>query len=128
MSELEVLFHNPDSLDDRELRSVRNKMRMYKFINFAGLGAGVSLGLAFTRQRWALLPFGFAGAVVGNVFAKQYLASAPWALSQPNDKVILDAFTKRYILKTYNMALYTDNSLTAAQHTSVKKAQYQKPY
>ena len=128
MSEIEVLFHNPESLSDRDLSSVRTKMRMYKLIQLSGLGAGIGLGLMRSRKPIIVAPLAIAGGLVGNALGRIYITNTPWVLSESQDKPITNAFINRYLVRSYNMCGYGDSSLTAAEHTSRPNASYKKPY
>ena len=128
MAELQVLFHNPESLDDADLKAVRNRIRLHKLVQL-GAGAGV-LGLAFrlTKNPYMLAPAFEIGYGLGNPLAKLVNNSLPWALSQDKDVEIMRAFESRYIYRTQNATGYGNNALNAASHTTEPNARYKKPY
>ena len=103
MTEMQVLFHNPESLSDADLRAVRQKLRFHNFMQL-GMGGVATLGaMRFTRCNMTL-----AGVFVGSYIASDFLArcfnnTLPWALSEPRDQQIIRAFDQRYVNKTLNL-------------------------
>ena len=130
MAELQVLFHNPESLSDNDLSSIRNKIRIHKTLQYGTGAAAVLIGMRYTKTQAVpmLGAFFLTGYFAGNTIAKMINVSTPWALSQDHDTDIMKAFEQRYANKSLNLAGYGNNSLLAANNISNASARYKKPY
>ena len=128
MAELQVLFHNPESLTDDDLSSIRNKVRIHHAVQFGtGLG-GFFVAIQYTRRNVYLAPSFLASYFVGDHVARLVNNSTPWSLSQEHDPVIMNAFETKFLRNTQNASGYGNNSLNAANHNNMPNARYKKPY
>ena len=135
MADLQTLFHNPESLSDKDLKAIKTKIfsqRLTPFIfgsSFLGLqwfyqsnilrkkycnitGAGVFL-------------FGYA---LGGMYSYKMASGSLKGYDADMDSDILNAFEHRYVQKSLNAAGYGNNALNMASHTKEASARYKKPY
>ena len=123
-----MLFHNPESLDDGELKAVRRKINMAKLPQLAGLGLGAYLGIMRAGYTRYAIKYGVIGLAGGFYLSQQCMRMFPSSLNEPADRDILNAFEQRYVNTSLNASGYGNNSLNAASHTKDSMAYYKKPY
>ena len=116
MSEISVLFHNPESLDDSDLSVVRRRIRTHKTIMFGSGLAALGLTYQYTRNQWLCAPAFLVGYFAGNPVAKYVDYTRPWGLSQERDSEIARAFDQKYLTRAFFTQGFGNNSLNAGQH------------
>ena len=139
MADLQTLFHNPECLSDKDLKSMYWKMRMQS--TFPYLSAAAAGGFMFfmdtsimrramCQKRIGVMALG--GFAVGTTLAYSVGGSSLNNYSEGAkdnfDKQIMDAFEDRYVAKSLNAAGYGSNALNMAGHTKEANAMYKKPY
>ena len=127
MAEFQVLFHNPDSLSDRDLSAVKNKIRLHKLTMLATGAGAAGAGFLLTKKPSYLAGLFIIGYAAGNPVGK-LLNNMRWSLQQPLDSEIATAFETRYMNKSLNLCGYGNNSVTAAGNIQENNARYKKPY
>ena len=129
MAELQTLFHNPESLSDSDLSSIRGKLWMQGWMPwFMGTGAG-AVGFLTSNRCWmrASLFFG-VGLTLGASVAYRMGSSSPSGYDAEMDKEILEAFEQRYVQRSLNACGYGNNALNLAQNTHNPNPRYKKLY
>ena len=140
MADLQTLFHNPESLSDRDLSSIKNHMRlqrMFPLVTAAGFGASMFLlDTRVFRKSHCFMRVGLL-STVGFFWGLERATSlfnnrAPKGFSEVAsdnfDAEIMGAFEDRYVARSLNAAGYGNNALNLASHTKDQTASYRKPY
>ena len=137
MTDLQALFHNPNSFEDKDLAKVKSTLTSQRYtVNmFMVGGAGAMYWLKPTHKyvipRVAL--GWFVGMAVGGYLAyKQIPSDTPSRFSKSAqssmDKQILSAFEKRYVDLSLNACGFGNNGLSIQQDGRHTPFQLQKPY
>ena len=139
MTDLQTLFHNPECLSDKDLKSMYWKMRMQS--TFPYVSAAIAGGAMFfmdtailrksmCQKRIGVMAFG--GFMMGTALAYSVGGSSTNNYSDAAkdnfDKDIMGAFEERYVAKSLNAAGYGSNALNMGSHTKEPNARYKKPY
>ena len=140
MTDLQALYHNPEAFSDADLKLVKKKLTMQRYTPWlTGIGFGGSayvLEMAIFKRRAAnpyllgaatVVGFAIGGAAAYKIAPKNlsaYSADAQEAM----DPEIIQAFEKRQVTTAMNASGYGNNSLTLADDSQKKSAQFRKPY
>ena len=127
MADLRTLFHNPESLSDSELRSIKRQMQFTRVPQPVGLAIGAAIGFQRTKSLYRAAPFAVVGLIGGSMISN-FIPGKFSSLSQPVDEEIMAAFEQKYVDRSLNASGYGNNALNAASHTKDPSAEYKKPY
>ena len=140
MTDLQALFHNPESFSDRDLSKVLWKLKVQAYFPYATAGAGGAAmfmyDTAILRKSMCLKRLGLAGVagfVIGGLTSYKIVGGGGLGsysdVTQDNfDKEIMGAFEEKYVSRSLNAAGYGSNALNFASHTKERNAMYKKPY
>ena len=135
MADYMALFHNPESFEDSDLSSMRNKIRMHKFFvlaSVAGFAAIPTLrGQVNCHMRNS--GYGLVGLLFGSTFVNNMMGNSSVNASKYSQGVqdtidLNHKFNERWVALTLNATGYGNNALTAQSHTMHVDARYKKPY
>ena len=139
MADLQVLFHNPEALSDRDLKSMKMRMRLQRLFPYctAGAfgGAMFFLDTSIFRRSMCYMRIGalaFTGFIVGATYSYNVnlksLSGYSEEAQENFDPEILNAFENKYVQRSLNAAGYGNNALNLASHTKEISAFSKKPY
>ena len=109
MSDLQALFHNPESFSDNDLSKVLWKMKVQSYFPYATAGAGAAAMMALDtgvfRKSMCLKRMGLAGVagfMIGGLWSYKVIGGGNLSsysdVAQDNfDKEIMGAFEERYV-------------------------------
>ena len=129
--DLKVLFHNPESLSDTELRQLRNKIALQRTVPwttaaFTGVAwylfEGVYLRRAACYKSAAVA--GALGFVIGAWYVNSGSANVLPRLNK--EKAIVEAFDRKYMSTVLNSTGFGSNYLSVRDYSDTN--QFKKPY
>ena len=137
MADLQVLFHNPESMTDSDLSSVKSTLRMQRYAPwlFAGSFGGALYLLNPKSPRviqktavGALAGYAFGGYLAYTTLVRRNYSGYSESAQASMDKDILQAFEQRYVDLSLNAVGYGSSALTVADQVTNKDARLRKPY
>ena len=137
MADLQVLFHNPESMTDSDLSTVKSTLRMQRSapLLFAGAfgGAMYALNSKCPRVIQKTAVGALAGYALGGYLAYTTLVRRSYGMYSESaqasmDKDILQAFEQRYVDLSLNAVGYGNSALTTEEQATNVDARIRKPY
>ena len=139
MADLQILFHNPEALSDRDLKQMRMRMRLQRIFPYCSAGAfgGAMyfLDTSILRRSMCFMRIGalaaggfLCGATYSYRVNMKSLSSYSGEAQENFDSDIVGAFENKYVQRSLNAAGYGNNALTLASHSKELSAIYKKPY
>ena len=123
MSDYMALFHNPESFEDSDLSSMRNKIRMHKLYVLASVIGFAAIPTLRGKQCIPCTAFhGFLGLLFGswtvnNVMGNGNVNAAKYSQGVQDTIDLLPKFNTRWVHFTLNTTGYGNNALSAQYQT-----------
>ena len=115
-----ALFHNPEAFDDRDLSSMRNKIRMHKLYVFASVAGFAMIPTLRGQAQCHMRNAGFAGLgllfgnmTVNNVMGNNRVNASKYSRDVEDTIDLLPKFNMKWIELTFNATGYGNNALSA---------------